>query len=220
MDYFLAGYVELVSGRIRCNAPRSPQVVVEAGETRIRYNFTKSQNELTRMETDTISPYGGNVRTHVGGLMKGEVSVSQNIRFYHETYAHVRAGCLYLDTIKVDIVTKPTIYIARNHREGTCMHKSIMEHEKLHVAVDQQLVAKYKTLLKDALEEGVRKIGASHGPFPISKLQTQQENLQLYLQDIVKKYSDALTKERKERQQAVDNLEEYERVQNRCGGRT
>jgi hypothetical protein len=214
----MAGYVQLASAKLECHAPHSPDVVVSAKESGIQYNNSRSQTELTRMETDTVSPYARNVRTHVGGLMNGEVSVAQNIRFYHETYSTVRAGCLYIDTVKVDITTRPTIYIAKNHRKGSCMYNAILEHEKKHVAADRELVAKYRSIIAKALESAVEDMGASHGPYPASKLSMYQDVLQKELQNVVHVYSAKLTEERKKKQQGIDTLEEYESVQAKCEG--
>ena len=206
----------MASTGIKCTAPNSPEVSVSTKESSVQYNNTRSQEDLTRMETDTVSPYARNVRTHVGGLMKGEVSVAQNIRFYHETYSTVRAGCLYIDTVKVDITMKPTIYIAKNHRKGSCMYNAILEHEKKHVMADRALVAKYRSIIAKALETAVRDAGASHGPYPASKLGAYQNALQKELQNVVHIYSAKLTEERKKKQQNIDTLEEYESVQAKC----
>ncbi len=80
LDYLLASYVQLASGSIECRLKKPPRIDVVASDTNVRYDHTKTQNQLDNFETDTVSPYGGSVQTHVGGLMAGEVSISQNIR--------------------------------------------------------------------------------------------------------------------------------------------
>lgn len=216
LDYVMAGYVHLVSGQIKCNTPKLPQISVVATDTTVRYDHTKTQKQLDKFETDTVSPYGGEVRSHVGGLMKGEVSVSQTIRFYQETYPHLRTGCLSVGSIKVNINIKPTIYIASDYPRNSCMYNAVLEHEKKHVAVDQQMVAKYKGLITQALHDAIQKSGHQRGPFSTSLMESEQLKLQNYIQGVIKAYSDKLTKERREKQQAVDTLEEYERVQAQC----
>jgi hypothetical protein len=215
----MAGYVQLVSGQIKCSLPKTPQIMVTTTSTPVRYDYTKSQRQLETMGNDTVSPYGARVKTHVGGLMKGEVTVSQNMRFYQETYPNVRAGCLYIDSIKVDLHMKPVIYVAREHKKSSCMHQSILEHEKKHVMVDQTLISKYRDIITAALQSALPDIRNAKGPFSSSALPSEQKKLQTHVQGIVKKYSAQLTEERKKRQQDVDTLEEYERVQAQCGGR-
>lgn len=216
LDYVLAGYVDLVSGQIKCTAPKSPKIMVGASNTTVRYDHTKTQKQLDNFDTDTISPYGGEVQTHVGGLMKGEVSISQNIRFYQESYPNLRTGCLYVDSINVEIQIKPTIYIARDYPKNGCMYNAVLEHEKKHVAVDQLLVTKYKGLIMNGIKTAIQKSGYQRGPFSTSIMASEQKKLQDYIQNVFRQYSDQLTKERRAKQQAVDSLEEYERVQAQC----
>lgn len=219
LDYLAAGYLHLAASEIECQIKQTPRIEVGASDTRVRYDHTKSQSQLDNIENDTISPYGKNAQTHVGGLMSGEVSISQNISIYQETWPNLNRGCLYYDSIKVDLHIKPVIYIAREYPKSGCMYKSILEHEKKHIAVDREIVNKYSKLIITALEAALKKIGVSHGPFPGGQLKAKQEMLQAYVQDTVKQYSSAMSAERQKRQQDVDTLAEYESVQAKCRGR-
>lgn len=220
LDYLVAGYFHLASGSIECKLKKAPQIHVSASDTNVRYDHTKTQKQLDALGTDTVSPYGKNVQTHVGGLMAGEVSISQNIRIMQETWPNMNAGCLYIDSLKVNIHIKPVIYIARDYPKTGCMYKAIMEHEKKHIQVDRMIVNKYTNIIIHGLDKALKKVGYAHGPFSKGALQQQQAMLQQYSQDIVKQYSEAMSAERRKLQQDVDNLREYERVQAQCRGRT
>ena len=219
LDYLVAGYFHLASGSVECNLKKAPQIHVAASDTNIRYDHTKSQKQLDDFGTDTVSPYGGNVQTHVGGLMAGEVSISQNIRIMQESWPTLNAGCLYVDSLKVDIHIKPVIYIARDYPKSGCMYKAIMEHEKKHIQVDRMIVNKYTNIIIQGIDKALKKIGYAHGPFRIGELKLKQEMIQQYSQDIVKNYSDQMSAERRKLQQDVDSLREYERVQAQCRGK-
>jgi len=219
LDYLLASYVQLASGQIECRLKKSPQIHVAATDTSVKYDHTKSQAELDNFENDTISPYGANVQTHVGGLMSGEVKVSQSIKLYQETWPNLNAGCIFLDSVAVKIHITPTIYIARDYPKSGCMYKAIMEHEKKHIKVDRMIVNKYSSLIIKGLDASLKKIGYTHGPFKIGEIPKHQEAIQKYAADVLKVYADKMSAERRILQQKVDSLEEYERVQAQCRGK-
>jgi hypothetical protein len=216
----MAGYFHLAAtGQVECRLRKPPQIHVAASDTKVVYDHSKSQAQLDNFENDTISPYGPNVRSHVGGLMSGEVSVSQNIKIMQETWANINSGCLYIDTVKVDIHIKPTIYIANHYKKSGCMYHAIMEHEKKHIQVDRMIVNKYTNIIIKALDTNLKKIGYSHGPYTLQQLPQVQTKLQKYTQDIVRSYADVMSNERQKLQQEVDSLAEYQRVQNSCRGK-
>ncbi len=146
----------LASGTVECRLKKAPQIHVAASDTTVRYDHTKTQKELDKMGTDTVSPYGANAQTHVGGLMAGEVSISQNIRIMQESWPHLNAGCLYVDSLKVDIHIKPVIYIARDYPKGGCMYQAIMQHEKKHIEVDRMIVNKYTKIIINVLVKALK----------------------------------------------------------------
>jgi hypothetical protein len=215
----MAGYFHLASGSIECRLKKAPQIHVAASDTSVRYDHSKSQRQLDTLETDTVSPYGASVQTHVGGLMAGEVSISQNIRILQESWEHLNAGCLYVDSIRVDIHIKPVIYIANQYPKDGCMYQAIMEHEKKHIEVDRRIVNKYTKIIIAGLDKAFKKLGYMQGPFRIAELKQKQEMMQQYSQDIVRHYSSEMSAERRELQQEVDNIQEYERVQSLCRGK-
>lgn len=215
----MAGYFHLASGSIECHLKKAPQIHVAASDTSVLYDHSKTQRQLDTLETDTVSPYGASVQTHVGGLMAGEVSISQNIRILQESWPNLNAGCLYVDSIKVDIHIKPVIYIASEYPKNGCMYKAIMQHEKKHIDVDRRIVNKYTNIIIAGLDRAFKKLGYMQGPFRTAELKQKQEMMQQYSQDIVRHYSSEMSAERRKLQQEVDNLKEYERVQSLCRGK-
>lgn len=215
----MAGYVELVSGQIACNLKTAPKINVAASDTSVIYDHSKSQRELDNFENDTVSPYAANVQTHVGGLMAGEVRVSQSMRLMQETWPNLNRGCVFIDEVNVNLHIKPTVYIAREYAKGSCMYNAIMEHERKHVHVDRLIINKYSNLIVNGMNEALKKIGYAHGPFTIDDIPRQQEAVQKYAQDVLQVYGDRMSEERRIMQQGVDTLQEYERVQAQCRGR-
>lgn len=213
----MAGSLYLVSSGMDCRAQRAPVIQVSVRDSTVQYNHSKTKKELETLPVDTVSPYGAGVQTHIGGLMSGEVRISQNIRFIQETYPRAGKGCLYIDQINVKIHINPQIYIARDYKRGGCMYRAIMEHEKKHVAVDQKIVAKYSGLIKQALIAEVRAFPAAlAGPYAASELDKAQGMFQGRIQGLVNDFTQSMSAERRAEQQKVDSLEEYERVQAQC----
>ena len=219
LDYLVAGYFHLASADIKCQLRQSPRIDIGASDSTVRYDHTKSQKQLDHLDNDTVSPYGANVQTHVGGLMSGEVSISQNIRIMQESYPTLNSGCLYVDSIKVQLHIKPIIYIAREFPKGGCMYDAVMEHEKKHIAVDRKIVNKYTNLIVHGLDDAFKNVGYAQGPFSTGELKSKQKNMQDFTHKIVQEYGRQMTDERKRLQQQVDTLEEYERVNSLCRGR-
>ncbi len=215
----MAGYMHLAAYDLKCQLKRAPQINITASDTAVKYDTSKSQAELDNFQYDTVSPYGQNVQTHVGGLMSGSVSISQNIRIMQETYAALNQGCLYIDSINVKIHIDPTIYIANHYKRTGCMFNAIMEHEQKHIKVDRMIVNKYSALIGKSLYAALKPANYTYGPFQMSQMPLAQENIQASVQSILKTYSEQMSAERQAKQQAVDSLQEYERVRKLCLGK-
>ncbi len=215
----VAGYFHLAAADIECKLKKAPQIHVVASDTNVEYDHTKNQAALDKMGTDTVSPYGKGVTTHVGGLMAGEVSISQNIRILTETFPSLNAGCLYIDSLKVEIHIDPKIFIAREFPKTGCMYSAVMEHEKKHIRADRLIVNKYTTVIIDALDAALKKAGYAYGPYSAGEISAAQKEIQKFTQGIVRAYSAKMNAERKKMQQDIDTLQEYQRVNNMCKGK-
>lgn len=181
----------------------------------IKFNHTRTSGQLNNYDIDTESPYARHVKTDVGGLMSGEISVKSNFNFSLLRYPQAKQTCIWFDQIDVQIHIDPTIYIAREHEKGSCRYQAIKHHEMKHVYVDRKLVKKYTGEIKRRVQQAVAKVGVV-GPRPDNDVARVQKRMQSYLEDALKPVIDAMYEERRELQQAVDSLEEYERVRNQC----
>lgn len=220
LDYLVAGYFHLAAADTLCKARKTPEVSVIAKNSNVRYDHSRSQAELEQLKTDTISPYGADVQTHVGGLMSGEVRTAHNIRFVQEHFPRQHRACVYIDKIDVTIEIRPTIFIANEYPKTGCMYRAIMEHEKKHVAVDREIISKYKVQISRAVKEELARGQNVYGPVDIRSVGGKQEEIQARVTGVIKTLSANMGVERRKRQQAVDTLEEYERVKAKCKGRT
>lgn len=198
-----------------CTPPKSPIINIKTSTDNISYDFSKSEKQLNQFSITTVSPYASNVITDVGGLMKGGIETSQQMSFGTMTNPNTNQMCFWYDRIDVLIHIRPTIFVARDFPKGTCMHNSILEHEHKHVIVDREIVNKYAGLIGQAIRDDVSRYRL-FGPYPVPQSQANLQQVKLRMQNILKTYSSQMSSERKARQQQVDSLSEYERVNKSC----
>lgn len=205
-----------VKSQIKCEAKIVPKINVVPTKSNVQYDFTKTKNDLSRFDIDTISPYEASHKTHVGGLMSGKIQLKQQTEFMQEAYDHVGYGCVYIKVIDVKIHIDPTIYVAKEHKQGSCNHNEILKHEKKHLREDQLVVNKYSGIIGENIKKSLISEGYSFGPYKISELAKVQKRLQRKIAKLVTERHDEMNLERQERQQAIDSIEEYDEIAARC----
>ncbi len=198
-----------------CQTPKAPTITVKTSTDHITYNFSLAERQLNKFNVSTVSPYSSNVITDVGGLMKGGIETQQQMSFGTMTNQQTREVCIWHDKIDVLIHIKPTIFVASEFPKGTCMHQSILDHEHKHVVVDREIVNKYASLIGKALHDDIRKYSV-YGPVTLSRQQETLETIRKRMQAILSQQTTEMSNERKKRQQAVDSLQEYNRVNASC----
>ena len=212
---FYALAPSIVMAAVTCPSKPAGKINIVWGSDNIAYDFTKSQAQLDRVDVDTDSPYDRSVKTHVGGLMKGGISVNSQVQVMTLTYPRSRQICQWIDRMDVNINIDPKIYIARDHKQGSCKHKAILDHEMKHIFVDREAVKKYMPIIKRQLEIAVRKVGIV-GPKSDRDVNKYQKKITDYMDKELRSITEKMYAERKGKQQGVDTLEEYERVSRQC----
>ena len=198
-----------------CRVVRPPQVKVRTDTDRINWVFNISQRNLNNFEVDTINPYGNSIHTDVGGLMKGGIGMEQVMRFNTVTNNMYQKSCIFYDSINVQLKIEPSIYIASEYPPGSCKHNAIKEHELKHINMDRMIVNKYAQIVGQAIKAEID--GRSiYGPIAVSQEESIREMMRSRMEMILRKVNDQMETERRTRQQAIDNLNEYERVNNLC----
>lgn len=205
----------IAMANVTCPPKPAGKINIVWGSDNIAYDFTKSQAQLDRVDVDTDNPYDRSVKTHVGGLMKGGISVNSQVQVMTLTYPRSRQICQWIRQMDVNINIDPKIYVARDHKQGSCKHNAILNHEMKHIFVDREAVKKYMPIIKRQLEIAVRKVGIV-GPKPEREANKYQKKITNYMDTELRSVTEKMYAERKVRQQGVDTLEEYERVSRQC----
>ncbi len=196
--------------------PRSaPRINIIPTTEDIFFNFTKSEKELNNFHIDTVNPYGKDVIVDVGGLMLGGIELKHSASIGYISNPNYKLSCLWFDTLNIDIGIKPTIYIAKEHNKGTCMHNAIMEHEMKHIEVDRKIVNKYANIIGYKINDKLTR-ETVYGPIPTAQDAAQQAQMMQSINDIIREYIDELQIERRIEQQKIDSVSEYDGVSAKC----
>ncbi len=201
-----------------CKADRSPQIQVKTSTDQVKWDYSKSEKDLNAFNIDTINPYGNSIITDVGGLMQGGIELSEKISFRTITHNRMAQMCYWYDTVQVSLHILPTIYIAREFPPGTCKHNAIREHELKHIEVDREIVNKYAALIGAAVKQELDK-QSLFGPYHTNQSKEVEAYLSGRIAAVIKYHHDMMSDERKRRQQVIDSLNEYERVNHLCDRR-
>lgn len=204
-------------------APHPPaQIrVVPRAET-VKYEYDSTLKELQAYETDTIDPYSFHATTVTQGFMKGsieptlEVSIKQSNASAANTALPNNMVCIWYNEIEVGFHIDPTIFIAKELAENTCLRKAITEHEMKHVNVDRKIVNKYARTAGQKIYAELNARGYTVGPINEADVDEVAAKMRAIVAQVFDVEFQKMAIERRENQRAVDNLEEYESVNAKC----
>lgn len=199
---------------VRCTVPKAPVIRVLPKTTNIRYDFTRTTKDLTTQGSNTVNPYAPNLDTATGGLRSDTVEMKSGIQMGTMAYESLGVGCLWYDSVTVNINLNPIIYIAKEYQQEPCK-AAIMGHEVKHVTVDREVMNKYAVEIGKAVQSAVNQAGAL-GPFNLSEMPDHQKRLISHVRSAIDGQELLLEKEMRQRQAKIDSLEEYERVSKIC----
>lgn len=208
------GLLSLAADPVVCRLPRPPTVTVLPTTDPLRYDHSMSVQDLSRIRTDTMSPYDKkHVEQLMFGLHNGRIALSAKTRLGVQTYhgPSDTVGCMYYDSIEIRINLSPVIYIAKEFPEGSCAYKTVLEHEKKHARVDRFIANKYAQRIGQDVRDAVNEMGAV-GPYPESQVQAIQTKMMHYVRSTVDSIDLLMSEEQARLQQQVDSLAEYQSV--------
>ncbi len=209
-----AGRVETASAALtKCTPQPTARVKVILTTTPLRADNSKSEKELAQFHIDTINPYGPKADTEVGGLMSGGLQLKSDVELAWET-DRVNA-CFWYKTVNVIMNIDPMIYIASRHKPGTCMYNAVMQHELKHVRADRDVAMYWRPKLQAYLQAQVDRVGVL-GPYPMAQQVAARAKMTEYIKAAMEQSGRPVNEDRQQRQQAIDNRDEYERVNKMC----
>lgn len=202
------------ASEVVCTVPKSPMIQILPKTSEVKYDYSKTTKQLTQQGSNTVNPYAANVDTTTGGLRSDSPKMRSNVKMGTLTYPGLKVGCIWYDTIEVNIELNPVISIAKEFQKEPCK-SAIIKHELKHVSVDREVMNKYANQIGLSVKSAVNQAGAL-GPFNISEMNAHQDRLIEHIQSAINSQQLALDKEMRQKQAQVDSLAEYEQVSKVC----
>jgi len=212
----LTSLIILAGNTITCPSHPSTKINIIPHTEKVKYDYKQSLKQIQKYETDTVDPYGFHGSTITQGFMSSGVTLKHSIQFgklINEKYGY---SCVWYKDITVDIKIAPTIVIASELYKDRCMRNAILGHELKHVRVDREVVNKYAKSMGRKLLKELKSRGFSVGPIRIDASKNVTKKMQRVVGQILELEYRKLGIDREEKQRAVDNLNEYNRVDEKC----
>lgn len=192
-----------------CEKKLAPaEITVEAVPVSYRTDFTRSSEQLSAMGAASA----GRLTL---GLTQTELKSSVSLGANGITQRFTGRHCMRA-SVRVRLAFEPmTVYVSRDHAQGSCVHEITMGHELKHVRI-------YETFLAEVAEKIERELHARFGEsirYVASEAEAEKQVQNLthqYLAPFVQESMNAVIA----RQAKIDSVEEYfrlDRFQAACG---
>lgn len=127
----------------RCNIYFRPQIILETGYEDLKYDHTKS--------TDQLMQISGRER-EVWGLTTLQHKSSSKISF--EYIKHRNGHCLSPKKVTIYIgIADPTIYIFKDLNVGSCHYNLVRRHEEAHMQINIRIFEHFLKIVPQALRK-------------------------------------------------------------------
>ena len=198
-----------------CPPQQMPMVHIEVINNPPRYDNTYSSAELGEIPIDTkIARHSDEVFV-TGGLTRGQITTAWETSFAKMLDERSGIACIWLKDIRLTLSYTPNVYIASEHRPGSCRYDVIMEHEVRHVNTDIMTLNEYLPLIQQNVQYAVDTLGV-RGPYQ----DIQTDRIRQDMQDVISsRLRDTLSEMdtvRRKRQQMIDTRQEYMRLSGLC----
>lgn len=206
----------VLAGLFSCEAKPPPRIKVTVSAGSIVYDLSKSSGGLQGFDIDTVSPYQAGEHTKIGGLTGGEINISTDIGISLTKNMLLNKGCVWLSDVMIRIKSDPTVYIASEYKPGSCRYRTTVEHEMKHVTVDTKILNEFAPHIEAAAKNAVADINVI-GPVKLNQIEKIKVDINKKIEEALKSPIETLHEQRRERQQAIDTREEYDRLSRLCG---
>ena len=201
-----------------CSAPpKAPVVVVDLQVTQPGVEHGRLRRELKQFDISTVSPYGVGQQVHVNGLMRGAISLATQSAIAWQRSAFGDQNCFWFDHITVALKLSPTIYVAHEIPEQSCLYNEVLMHEQRHFNTDAQIARDLQYTLKSEIDAMLARTGVL-GPFSSQMQDSTRNEMMQRLSQVINGVNDRMKAERTRRQALIDTMQEYERVARACPG--
>ena len=212
----LSSLLVLAGGTPTCPSHEPTKINIIPRTEKVKYDYRQSLKQIQGYSMDTVDPYGFHGTTITQGFMKGKIQLEHNIQFGQSVNKSYGYACVWYKDITVKLHIEPTIVIAKELYRDKCMRKAILGHEMKHVRVDREVVNKYAKSMGNKIMSALKSRGFSAGPVQINRVKEISSKMGRVVGQILELEYRKMGIDRQERQRAVDSLEEYNSVDDKC----
>lgn len=196
---------KLVSAQ-SCSKQR-PTSTVKSSLKPTKIKRTQSSNDLTQL-------HGANkAGVQVMGLGGGDVGVEIKATF--KILGQDGQNCVSITDVKLLFFARPEINIANNFQRGSCEYSEVLLHEQKHVNTLRQFHREYTPRLNKELKRILASIPNSQSA-ESSEISKTQSWLLNNIKNATNQYLQEIFPELQNRQNAIDTMQEYQRVASKC----
>ena len=201
-----------------CAMPaETPTLHVEIDASRPDIDHTKRRAMLKGFDIATISPYDHGKNISINALIRGAIAIDTQTGTTLQYLNNGKDNCEWFNNIDLTLKLNPTIFIASEIPENTCLYREVLKHEYTHYKTDLQIAQDYRLVFQKEIENFMRQTGMV-GPFPATMQAQVTQELAKRLDAVVHIVSERMNADRIRRQALIDTREEYERVVRACPG--
>ena len=218
-----AGFVILAAAApTACPSVPAPNIVVEMRVKDPVISHDKSIAQMKMMRMDTNMPFEMQQFDHVdrGGMMSSEIQISYGVETSPvpgNTAETVNQNCVRYDNVDITLTLASKIFVAKDYAESSCYYQKTREHELGHFDMDKVVVEKYRMRLQDGLSlafSGPQ--DAIQGPVSKRKIKALEKKMGEQIVGMTNGLLADMVRERQEKQQAVDSVQNYAYIMNSC----
>lgn len=193
--------------------PREPvAITLELEEIQPTIDRSFARAELTELSGATRD------NTHTLGMYGATWTIrsQSQLQYLKEQGNRRPRGCVWLSSVKLTVSIDPrTIRIASELRPESCRYRSVLEHERKHQTVDDDVLARRLPWLRGHLA-GALKAVRTDKPRPVGELDALGARMVENATKAVTAAWQLLVDERDRLQSEVDTPQEYARVRAQC----
>lgn len=200
---------------VSCPPPDRPLLSVAWREPAVPLVLSEDISSLT----DFSNTHGGVLHEiddrHTLGQYRAQAGYGIELTYRTLTFQGAGLACVSLDNVSVEVVLDPTIYIAREIPQYSCLYNEILIHEQKHHQVSKRAMAWLAEQLPLRVEAFLRRLP---DPRPVSDAAIGQETerLKAMIAGQVDKLFQQVNTIRAEADAKVDSEEEYARIAASC----
>ncbi len=216
MSVFISAHAQ--KGGQPCTSPTPTKINVIPQTKEVEYDYSLNLAQLQREQSDTVNPFGFRQKTQTRGLMRGTIRLENpDIKFgLRNVGAKGEHVCAWFEKVDIKLMINPVIVIAKEVAADSCMHKVVKTHELEHVNIDRQIVNKYSRIMGNEVNKALKQRGYAGGPVLAGKELELVNSMGEIVSGILAHQQKKMNRERVERQQALDSLDEYESISRQC----